>query len=858
MALDEELYEWAQTRPWWQQQALARLTARHVLGKGDYELLAAAMLGATPTPPEGGWLGGALRPVATAGEPVRLLAVRGVSNVNALVNDQTLTFGPVGLTVVYGNNGSGKSGYARLLKRRVRARHREDILPDVFESSGPGASRADVEYVIGDQHQVAHWDEDVPALSHVAFYDEKCGDRYVSTEAEVTYRPAALQLLDALIGVCDGVRGALDERLAANTRGAVALPALPDGTPSAGFVANLDARTSDEAIDEACTFTDADVDGLERSLAEEARLRASDPTQEKAHLGKVATVADAVAAELTRVAGVVGVKAETQLRQLAAAAVERRAAATVASSASFDAEPVPGVGSGTWRALWEAAREFSEGTAWPSQPFPPRESDARCPLCQQVLDDDAGHRLHRFHAFMTDNTETQARLAERALDDARDAISATVTMTPTTAVHLEVLRSAHAELAGRAQEVLRVLEERRTALGGLPDVTAVPAAPDAAALAGELTGRAVALRAKADAIDAAEFASLLDAATAQRQVLEARKTLAERRETVIAERDRRRDRAVLEAARRETDTTGITRRSTELTRTYVTLDMQDRFSRESDRLGVERVTLADVGGRKGQLMQRPAFLGAAVRAELPHVLSEGEQTALGLAGFFTEAYFDATRSALVLDDPVTSLDHLRREKVASRLVEFARDRQVIVFTHDTAFVADLRRAADEKSVVLTERAVERRIHDDAPGVCVDAHPWKAKDANRRLGDLRTELARIRRDCEGWDRDTYERETALWAGGLSETWERIISMEIANQLVDRDKLEVRVKMMKVVARITVEDNREFQESYGRCSLWAKRHDKDQALNYVAPKPNELEAELNLVTAWLDRVRKYKNN
>jgi wobble nucleotide-excising tRNase len=33
------------------------------------------------------------------------------------------------------------------------------------------------------------------------------------------------------------------------------------------------------------------------------------------------------------------------------------------------------------------------------------------------------------------------------------------------------------------------------------------------------------------------------------------------------------------------------------------------------------------------------------------VLSEGEQTALGLAGYFTEAHFDDSKSALVLDDP---------------------------------------------------------------------------------------------------------------------------------------------------------------------------------------------------------------
>jgi hypothetical protein len=53
---------------------------------------------------------------------------------------------------------------------------------------------------------------------------------------------------------------------------------------------------------------------------------------------------------------------------------------------------------------------------------------------------------------------------------------------------------------------------------------------------------------------------------------------------------------------RSTDTTGLTRKSTELTRTHVTTSVQDRFSRESDRLNVERVILQDSGGHKGKLL----------------------------------------------------------------------------------------------------------------------------------------------------------------------------------------------------------------------------------------------------------------
>lgn len=65
------------------------------------------------------------------------------------------------------------------------------------------------------------------------------------------------------------------------------------------------------------------------------------------------------------------------------------------------------------------------------------------------------------------------------------------------------------------------------------------------------------------------------------------------------------------------------------------------------------------------------------------------------------------------------------------------------------------------------------------------------------------------------------------------------------------------MFRLFSRITEQDDRDFQASYGRCSRWARRHDKSVALNYVAPTVDEMEGELDFVQTWFDRVRKYAN-
>jgi len=372
-----------------------------------------------------------------------------------------------------------------------------------------------------------------------------------------------------------------------------------------------------------------------------------------------------------------------------------------------------------------------------------------------------------------------------------------------------------------------------------------------------LVARAAELQVHAASIDAAEFQASLEGLTAEKDDLETRMMLSKHRGEIKTEITRLADKRALDAAKRLTDTSTITRKSTELTEAYVTALVRDRFTRESDRLKLERIELKKTGGHKGRLRHKPSLLGAKTPQPVDEVLSEGEQTALGLAGFFTEAHFDESKSVLVLDDPVTSLDHMRRAHVARRLAQFAADRQVIVFTHDIAFVGNLRQAADEEQVLFTERGVQRR-GDRAPGLCADQHPWKAKDVPQRLDELGRDLARIKRERASWDQDAYEKESADWAGKLSETWERLINLEIVNTVVDPATQQVRPIMFKVLARITEEDNRIFQQSYGRISGWARRHDKSPLSNYVAPDPGELELELNLVKAWFSRVKKYSSN
>lgn len=848
-----DIVQWAASRPWWQQQALVRLASGTPFAEGDYEELADALVKPEPAAPSGGWLTGIQQPAETSSPSVTLTSIHDVSNVNRLASGETLTFAPTGVTVVYGNNGSGKSGYARLVKALVHTRHQEMVLPDIFASGG-GPQSACLEYVWnGQTHTVLLSDAAPSELQQVAFYDERCGDLYITKEGEALYRPSSLGLLDGLIEVCGGVRKVLDERLAANAQRTVSLPALDPDTKAGAFLAGLQGTTSNGMLSEQCSAADDAAERVETARTEESRLRATNPAKEAQRLSRIAKAYASVSTHLADLAANLGPEAEADLKERRRTASETRGLADAAAASSFDAEPLGGVGTPAWRALWAAAQRYSEVSAYPGHDFPHVEQGSHCVLCQQPLGEAARERMSRFHAMMVDTTEAEAKTAASRLSAELRDIDAVQTMKPDLAVALSELEAADAETYGTVLAALEGWGKRREALLSDSMVPPVPATGLAARL--ETTGKAHevdALLIDGDAFDD----KIRELATLQKE-LTARMRLADVADDVRAERDRRRDEELLNDARRQTDTRGISRTLGDLTANHVTVVVQDRFSRESQDLQVDSVTLLGQGVKHGAVLHKPEFVGAAIKAELPRVLSEGEQTALGLSGFFVEAHLDGSKSAIVLDDPVTSLDHLRRERVARRLVEFAQERQVIVFTHDAVFAGDLLRVATEENVTYTARSVERRGPTSRPGFCRDDHPWKAKDAQSRLGTLKQDLVRLRKESATWDEDTREKEIGSWAGRLSETWERFVSQDLAGALFDRGTEEVRPTMLKVLEKFTPQDNKEFQECYKRVSRWATRHDKSAALNYVPPTMDELEAELQRALDWYDRVKKYKN-
>ena len=138
---------------------------------------------------------------------LRLVRIAEVSNVNRLVYGQEIEFNER-VTVVYGENASGKTGYARVLKQVAGARSAGRVLPDVYTST-PGTPTATIDYALGSDTESHPWRDGTPpvaALGRVCVFDAPAAPLHVDDDLQYLYTPADIALFEYVHAALSGVR----------------------------------------------------------------------------------------------------------------------------------------------------------------------------------------------------------------------------------------------------------------------------------------------------------------------------------------------------------------------------------------------------------------------------------------------------------------------------------------------------------------------------------------------------------------------------------------------------------------------------------------------------------------------------
>jgi DNA repair ATPase RecN len=856
----QEILTWSAERPTWQRDALRRLVVNGELSDDDIRELTEVCKG------DHGLIEKVeIKPLAKEHVPERDGAVAAVSldsifhhkGVNALAEDQTLKFAP-GLTIVYGDNGAGKTGYIRILKQACRARGQEEILGNVVSGVAPPKPVVNIKYKVGDETAVREWvggDAD-EFISRVSVFDTQCAAVYLNERTDVAFLPFGLDLFDKLVKACRAVRSRLEsEQRALNTNALAPIVAqIPPGTAAAKLVGNITSLTRPEAVravTRLSTEEEARLAFMEKSLQD---LQANDPNKLVAQLniraGRVRALGEHLRAlenslSDAELAAVFNVRTDGRRKSEEAKRLRE---------ATFPQSLLPGTGGEQWKAMWESSRHFSEQQAYLEKAFPVTENGSKCVLCQQDLDHAAAHRLRQFEEFITSTTERELRQIRDEFARRRNAFTSLKTTTDAIEETIKELLLEHASKAEIISSAIAQSEKRRaTIVAALTEDNDLP--QDCAALAsasGEVQSIAVEIDARIKSLRESANTEARKKMADEAQELRARVALGKHEQTILDEIENKKKIAAYGQCIDETKPTAITAKSSQVTKAVVSVRLKESFKNELKNLEFNHVEveLKEVGGAEGVFYHK-LILTRNPGVEVPKIVSEGEQRCISIAAFFAELSTADDPSAIVFDDPVSSLDFEWRINVAKRLIEESKHRQVIVFTHDVVFLLALKQYAEESSIEPLDQHVRRQ--SKGAGVCADELPWVAMPVKGKIGFLKNRYQAAEKLSRDGNQDAYEYEAKYLYGMLRETWERALEEVLLGGVVERYRPSVQTQKLAPLSDITDADCKTVETAMTKCSTWLPGHDKAPAARAPVPGAAELKKDIDALETWVKGIR-----
>lgn len=782
---------------------------------------------------------------------IRIEQVDQVFGVNAIKQGASLPFGKGNLTLIYGQNGSGKSGFSRLLKQFCGSRSKDEITPNVFSIEGQ-ACTAQCQITIDGNPRNISWQpgtEPHAMLKYAQVFDSKTANRYMG-HTESSYEPSSMKFISMLIKISGLVSSELGKEKNSLISTLPQFPVELSDTIEQAWLSTLKTSVSDEKIEEYCEYG-KDFD--DERIKAETILAEKNIAIKLIAIEKEIVANDSIKKAIKHLKeGLANDKLDELSRAKALALSTRKTANEVAQQA-FTNTPLQGSGEDAWRLMWEQARNYSITHAYQDNDFPFVTNGARCVLCQQELTAESASRLTSFETFVTAGLETTAKKAEEDFT----TLIANIIQLPSIEdwiAHLTQLQFD--QITAQAwYKSLNTRREQFLKCDAPEDLTVFDWSP---------IGQTLEQRAKDLLVVQTSLTQLQQ--DGQRQQLEkrvkqlkARQWLSQNKPAIFAERKRLAAVTLLDKAIKLTTTNSLTAKHTELGRTELNDGYQTRFNAELNALGGTRlpVTSNSKPQGKGVITFGLNLVGARQGYTPEVILSEGETRIIALAAFLADTTGSNQLAPFIFDDPISSLDQDFEERVVARLIELAKTRQVIIFTHRLSLVALVEDAIKKHGDNPANKKIGHIVHSlrrlgRTSGILAqqslrDGKPDKATNAVRdhiipKLKKLQTEA----------DADGYDLHAKSACSDFRIILERTVEFILLNDVVIRFRREVKTKgKLRGIAKITLEDCDFLDDLMTKYSVY--EHSQADELPQIPVELHEFERDVLELIAWISKFK-----
>jgi hypothetical protein len=641
-------------------------------------------------------------PPETISYPVkaRILEVKDFENVNALSKDCSVKFSP-NLTLIYGANGTGKSGVARLLCNACFYRGNREILPNLrlaltsdvkakasFLIDDTSSLPKTISYVLGNYNDL---------LKRFSVFDADSVLIHLDKSNKVIFTPARIKIFDKVTETISKLETMLsNEGDKLKRENPFELIFAEEDSDVAIFCKGMTFATDKSDLLKYTSY-DVNIDekrilGLRDEISDKMKL---DISKRKAELITDCEDLKAIKEQLQNVVNGLTEEKAIEYNKLITDSKERDVILEELSVKSFDDGIFKKIGSPEWKALIVAAKSLydSEKKAVEGKEL------SHCLLCHQKLQSEALSLYTKYWKFLENKAETElVELSRRRLEiiNGLRIMKSTFPQFLATDAGIKLLANEKPLFLAQTKDCFNylesVLDHWISAIVALKsiEITTTPK------IDFQQIDDLVALKTleEINLLDPTNDISKLKVALTS---LEHKKKISGVKEKGLEYLDYLKWLNKIKGVNFAGIKMAITKKRTEFVKVGIAMNYIGVFKEELKKIGSEYDLVMHVSGELGNTVKE-FRLTFAEDYEPSQILSEGERNVCSLADFLTEINLDNNNCGIILDDPVTSLDHERRDKIAYRLAIEASVRQVIVFSHDIVFMSQLVKHADNYQI----------------------------------------------------------------------------------------------------------------------------------------------------------------
>lgn len=851
MSIYQDILNWSQSRHLFIQDALRRLITSTTLTQNDIDDLVQLVkkeCGDTSVTLNAIPLDNTHIPTTTAvsGNYPKLISISNPINICALHNQGSLQFSSLGLTVVYGNNGSGKSSYSRILRKLCWSRNPSvELKKNVFN---PSTNQQQVDFVLeNNSSNVAFsWTENSPSdpiLNSIFVFDNDCGDIYINNENPTEYKPVGIDVLEKLISTFGSISQTLGSSIASyNTQ----KPILPQNLVQTniaqwyGTIENLQ-RTD---VDSQIQFTQTNID---RKQELTNLTTAQNPQQNVTNLTNQRTRINGYIQQIAQIEALFNEQNVNELRTNRSTFESVNQAYQIATTELQNINTLEGFGTNPWRTLWEAAKNYAHSSNLSDgQNFPSLVSLEKCVLCQQELDENAQQRLTTFSRFVLNDISTQLNSINRTIQEKLNAYNSLVVPPIENLTELEQLIPNFRDNYNKFSNSVTILRNSIIAYlqnGGDLNVSLQTLTPIITSIIPRIS---------TDIDQNNQLLQNRSALISELNELSAKEFLFNNKTTILQYFDEYKYKSWINRCQSQLSTTGISRKIGELMENQAVSLQHQEFATHLNFFNAElanKVLISKTRTSQGNTYQRCGLNG--INDSINSVLSEGEQKIIALSNFLAECTIDNRLNTIIFDDPVTSLDMDYRDLIATKIVQLSQNRQIIVFTHDLSF---LRLLIDTNKTITTTDCTIIGIdkYNGISGIVTDEIPYLAKNVQERVDSIR----RILNEHDALAlNDAHGRETKLDSARkrFRMLLERSVEEVLSNKTYERFSKNIHLKKGNLSSYIVTEqtDVDFLLNLFGKYSV--TEHDGGTSTIPLLPTKIEIEQDITNYANWKNGFR-----